>query len=287
MPLLRSLRPRQWAKNTLVLTALIFAGSATDPMSVARALGAMLLFCAAASGLYLINDLSDVERDRLHPSKRTRPIASGALGASTARAAAVALLGPSLILGFLLSIPFGLALAAYAGMTLAYSAGLKHVAIADVFVLASGFVLRVVAGALVLDLAVSDWLLICALQVSLFMALCKRRHELGLLGGEAIEHRAALAHYSPGLLDQMIAIITSAILVSYSLYTLWPDTVAHVGSTRLKYSIPFVMLGVFRYLQLVYVKDEGGAPERVLTDRGIVLIAVCWAASVAAVIYGH
>jgi len=286
MSILRALRPKQWLKNGLVLAALVFAGRAFDWSCVSQAVSAMFLFCAVSSGLYLVNDVADIEKDRVHPIKKLRPIAAGAVSVSLALPLAAVLIVGGLGLGFVLSVPFGVVLTVYATISLAYSLGLKNIVLVDVFVLAGGFVLRAVAGAVVIEVEVSDWLLICTLLLALFMALCKRRHEMTLLGEEAPNHRPVFGQYTPYLLDQMIGIVTGAIFVCYSLYTMWPETVEKFQTTDLKYSIPFVLLGIFRYLYLVHRKAEGGAPERVLlTDVPLIVTILAWAASVFIVVY--
>jgi 4-hydroxybenzoate polyprenyltransferase len=285
-PLIAALRPKQWLKNGLVLAALIFSKHALELVPVLRALAGALLFCAAASGLYLVNDIRDIEQDRAHPTKRLRPLASGALGIRAGALTAALLLGSSLPLGFLLAVPFGVVLLIYVVTTLGYCWGLKNVVILDVFVLASGFVLRAVAGAEVIDARPSEWLFICTLLLALFVALCKRRSEVMLLGEDKGKHRSVLDFYTPAFLDQMISAVAGAVIVCYSLYTMSDWTVNRVGSTNLLYSIPFVIFALFRYLYLVHLREQGGAPEHVfLTDKGMIMTIVGWVAVVVAVLY--
>lgn len=283
--LLKSMRPRQWIKNLLVFAALLFAQKAFEPMAVAEAVEAFLIFCVLAGSMYIINDCMDVKRDRLDPIKRHRPLASGRVSVGTAASAAalltVAGLYASLWAGgwLLLAICF-----AYVAITLAYSFYLKHVLIVDVFCVASGFVLRAVAGAAAIRAEISPWLIICTLLLSLFLALAKRRGELMTLGDEAPSHRATLGEYSTELLDQMISVVTASTLMSYALYTISDRTVAVVGSTRLLYTIPFVIYGIFRYLYLVHQKDMGGHPDRALLRDWPLMINILLYALVAGLI---
>ena len=286
VPLLAALRPKQWLKNGLVLAALVFSRHAFEMVPVLRVFAATLLFCAAASGLYLVNDIRDLEQDRAHPTKRLRPLASGALKVPAAAWTAALLLGCSIPLGFLLSVPFGAILVAYITATLGYCWGLKNVVILDVFILASGFVLRAVAGAVVIPAVPSEWLFVCTLLLALFVALCKRRSEVILLGDDKGKHRSVLERYTPQLLDQMISAVVGAVIVCYSLYTMSDRTVERIGSTNLMYSIPFVLFALFRYLYLVHLREQGGAPEQVfLTDKGMISTILGWVAVVVAVLY--
>jgi 4-hydroxybenzoate polyprenyltransferase len=273
--LIKALRPRQWTKNLLVFAALLFAQQASNPTAVIEALEAFVVFCLLAGSMYLINDSLDVKQDRLDPIKRHRPLADGRLSVTTAVSAAIVLMivglaGAYLAAGFLL---LKICLA-YVGITLLYSGFLKHMVIIDVFAIASGFVLRAVAGAAAIGAVISPWLIICTLLLALFLALAKRRGELTTLGEEASNHRAALAHYSPALLDQMISVMTASTLMSYALYTISDRTVELVGSTDLLYTIPFVIYGIFRYLYLVHQKGVGGHPERVLLSDWPLMINV-------------
>jgi 4-hydroxybenzoate polyprenyltransferase len=284
--LLISLRPHQWTKNAVVLAALIFAERLFHGPSVLRASEAFVVFCLLSGAVYLVNDLVDLEGDRHHPVKRLRPLASGALATSAAKAAALGLallgLGGALALG----MGFAMVAALYYGAMMAYSLFLKNIVVVDVLVVAMGFVLRALAGAVAIDVAFSQWLLICTLLFALFLALAKRRHELTLLAGGAAEHRRILGEYSPYLLDQMIAVVTASTVVSYALYTLAPETVARLGTDRLVWTLPFVLYGVLRYLYLVHRREEGGNPSKVLlNDRPILVTVALWAATVVALIY--
>ncbi|MCE5240511.1 decaprenyl-phosphate phosphoribosyltransferase [bacterium] len=285
--LIVALRPRQWTKNLLVFAALLFAQKAADPTAVIEAVEAFLVFCLLAGGVYIINDALDVEQDRLDPIKRNRPLASGRLSLPCAVSFAVVLVVLGLVGAYLAAGTLLLKVAlAYVGINLLYSGFLKHVVIIDVFAVASGFVLRAVAGAAAIHAVISPWLIICTLLLALFLALAKRRGELMTLGEEASNHRASLAEYSPELLDQMISVMTASTLMSYALYTISDRTVALVGSTNLLYTVPFVIYGIFRYLYLVHQKGLGGHPDRaLLRDWPLMINVLLYAATVGIIIY--
>jgi 4-hydroxybenzoate polyprenyltransferase len=268
------MRPRQWLKNGLVLAALIFARRWEDPHSVTKSITAFAAFCLLASFTYLLNDIRDVEEDRRHPHKRHRPIAAGKLSVRTAAFAALFLLGAGIILAFLVNPATGAIGASYVAVTVLYQLVLKEVVILDVLAVASGFVLRAVAGATAIAAEISPWLMICTVQLALFLALGKRRQEIVLLGDEAAHHRFALAHYSTYLLDQMIAVVTASTVMSYALYTISERTVHMVGSTNMMYTLPFVIYGIFRYLYLMHTHGEGGAPDRLLLADKPLLVNV-------------
>lgn len=281
-----SLRPQQWTKNLVVFAALLFAERLYHPPSLLASVGAFGVFCLLSGTAYVINDLVDLEVDRRHPVKRHRPLASGKLSPAFARVATVALLAAALWGASLLGSAFFVAAVVYFVTMTAYSFVLKNVVILDVLVIAFGFVLRAIAGALAIDEPFSSWLVICTLLLALFLALAKRRHELTLLAGDAAGHRRILGEYSPYLLDQMINVVTASTLVSYALYTLAPETVEKFGTDRLVWTIPFVLYGIFRYLYLVHHKAQGGSPTTVLLDDRPILVTVAlWAATVVALIY--
>ncbi|HET7344132.1 MAG TPA: decaprenyl-phosphate phosphoribosyltransferase [Methylomirabilota bacterium] len=281
-----SLRPQQWVKNLFVLAGVIFAQRLFTP-ALWTALGAFAIFCGLSGAVYLLNDVADRTKDRLHPEKRHRPIAAGALAPGRAVAVALALSVVGLALGFWLSTGFGLAALAYVGLLVAYSAWLKHVVIVDVLVVAMGFVLRAVAGALAIGVAISGWLLICTILLALFLALGKRRHEVLTLHEGAARHRPILAEYSAGLLDQMIAVVTASTVTAYALYTMSPETVAKFHTSLLPATLPFVLYGIFRYLYLLYHRRLGGNPsEIVVHDRALLVNTVLWLATVLLIIYG-
>ncbi len=280
------LRPRQWVKNLFVFAGLIFSQSLFTPL-LWPALAAFAIFCALSGAIYVFNDVADVEKDRIHPTKRTRPIARGALSIPAALTLGVLLLVGSLLAAFALSVPFGLVAAAYAGLLTAYSVWLKHVVIVDVLTVAAGFVLRAVAGAAAIHVEISGWLVICTILVALFLALGKRRHEYRTLRGDAAAHRPILAEYSEGFLDQMVAVVTASTVTAYALYTMSPDTVARFHTRLLPITLPFVLYGIFRYLYLLYRREMGGNPsDLLLNDRALLVNTVLWMLALLVIIYG-
>jgi len=284
--ILEAMRPRQWAKNLFVFAGLLF-GQKLFTSRAALAVAAFAIFCALSGAMYLLNDVADREKDRLHPRKRDRPIASGRLSVSTALAAAVALLVVGLGAGVAISWPFAAVAAAYAALLTSYSVWLKHVVIVDVLVVAIGFVLRAAAGAVAIDVEISGWLLICTILLALFLALGKRRHEYLALGDAAAMHRPILAEYSAGLLDQMIAVVTASTVTAYALYTMSLETVAKFHTHLLPATLPFVLYGIFRYLYLLYRKQLGGNPSELFLHDGPLLVnTFLWFLVVLAIVYG-
>jgi 4-hydroxybenzoate polyprenyltransferase len=274
--LLRAIRPKQWTKNAIVLAPLLFALG--DPAqhvttgAVLEALIAAAIFCLLSSGIYVLNDLRDIELDRAHPVKRLRPFAAGELSAGTGRALMTILLTGGLAGAVLLDRGFALVCFGYVVLQLFYTFGLKRVALVDILIIATGFVLRALAGAVAIHVAISPWLLLCTLLLALFLALCKRRHELVTLQGGEGQTRPSLRAYDQRLLDILIPMIAASTLIAYCLYTLWPDTVEKFGSHKLGFTIPFVVFGLFRYLDLVYRHEQGGRPEQLLlTDIPLLL----------------
>jgi 4-hydroxybenzoate polyprenyltransferase len=285
--LIVSLRPGQWTKNLVVFAGLLFGRRLFDPVAVAEACAAVAIFCALSGVVYLLNDVADREADRQHPLKSTRPVASGDLSPALALSTAAALAAASLALAYSLRPAFALVALGYLLLQAAYSARLKHVVIIDVLTIAIGFVLRAVAGAVVIDVAISHWLLICTVLLALFLALSKRRHELTLLTDGAASHRHILGEYSPYLLDQMIGVVTASTLIAYIFYTISPETVQNFQTEYLALTIPFPLYGIFRYLYLVHRKDGGGSPAELLaTDRPLLTCVALWAATVVFVVYG-
>jgi 4-hydroxybenzoate polyprenyltransferase len=284
--LLVSLRPAQWSKNLFVLAPLVFAEGLVDPSLVGRGLLAFAVWSAAASAVYLVNDLRDRAKDRLHPLKRLRPIATGALPPAVAAVAAAVLGGAALAGALDLGARFSAFLLAYLMLNLLYSFGLKNLVIVDVMAVAFGYVLRVEGGAAAIGVEVSTWILLCTIFVALFLTFSKRRHELLLLSEKAASQRDVLIHYRPIFLDQMINVVTASTLLSYALYTLAPETIEKFGTTALIYTLPFVLFGIFRYLYLIYqVTDERNPTEAILRDAPSVLNVLLWGAAVIAVIY--
>jgi len=285
--LTRSLRPVQWVKNFFVLAPLVFAGQLEDRTALARGLAMFAAFCLASSAVYLVNDIRDREADRRHPLKRHRPIASGALPVPVATAAAVVLLAASAVLVYPLGAAASTVLGLYAALNFLYSAGLKHVVILDVMIVALGFVLRVLAGGFAVRVGVSSWLLLCTIFLALFLAFSKRRHELVLLSENASGQRRVLDDYSPAFLDQMINVVTAASVVSYALYAVAPETTARFHSEWLIYTVPLVLFGIFRYLYLIYQAPEQRNPtEAILTDGPFLTNLVLWGLAVLWIVYG-
>lgn len=295
--ILRSMRVYQWTKNLVLFAGLVFTYKFLDPPYILVAIAGFFLFSLAVSGVYLLNDVLDVERDRLHPEKRLRPVASGALPVPVAAAAGVLLLLTGLAGSFAIGPRFGGTALAYVALTLLYSTVLKHIVLLDVISIALGFVLRATAGVeLIRDVMpsggeaveISPWLLVCAFFLALFLAIGKRRHELAVLEGDASRHRGALAAYNTKLLDQLVAVVTGATVLAYSVYTIAPETLAKFHGRPLYLTIPFVLYGIFRYLYLMYARDQGGNPsEHLLRDHATFLNVVLWAAVVMAILTWH
>jgi 4-hydroxybenzoate polyprenyltransferase len=284
--LLVSLRPEQWTKNLLVLAGVVFGGRLLEPPAVAIALAAFAIFCALSGAVYLFNDVADREADRNHPLKRERPIASGQLSTTSAVTAGVVLGVAGVAMAFSIGTQFASVAAAYLAVQILYSFGLKHVVIVDVLMIAAGFVLRAIAGAVAVDVPIGHWLLVCTTLLALFLALSKRRHELTLLAEGATDHRRILEEYSPYLLDQMIGVVTSSTLIAYTVYATSSDTAVRLGTAKLGLTIPFVLYGIFRYLYLVHQKSGGGSPATMLlTDRPLLGCVGLWAASVIVLMY--
>jgi 4-hydroxybenzoate polyprenyltransferase len=292
LSLLKSLRPSQWTKNLFVFGAVLFGQRGArpaflDPAAIALATGAFAVFCALSGVVYLINDVADRENDRLHPLKRHRPIAAGAVSPGTALSFAIVLAVVGLGAAYLLRPQFALIAFTYVALQTLYSGPLKHLVIIDVLTIATGFVLRAAAGAVAIDVPVSHWLYILIMLLALFLALSKRRHELVLLGDGATGHRRILQEYSPYLLDQMIGVVTASTLVSYVIYTISAETVQKFHTDYLGLTLVFPLYGIFRYLYLVHQKEGGGSPSDMLqNDRPLLACVALWAVSVAAIIYG-
>ncbi|MGH9312745.1 MAG: decaprenyl-phosphate phosphoribosyltransferase [Vicinamibacterales bacterium] len=285
--LVAALRPHQWTKNLIVFAGLIFGQKLLDPRAASRAAAAFAIFCALSSVVYLLNDLADVEADRLHPLKKHRAIASGAVAPALAATTAAVLAGVGLTGAFLLGRYVGIVALGYLALLALYSGPLKQLVIIDVLTIAGGFVLRAVAGAVAIPVPISPWLLIDTILLALFLGLAKRRHELVLLADEASGHRRSLGDYSPYLLDQMIAVVSASTIVAYAFYTVNPDTIQRFGTNMLGLTLPFPLYGIFRYLYLVHRKEGGGSPaDLLLTDQPLLICVVLWAAAVVALIYG-
>ena len=273
--LLRLMRPHQWVKNTFVFVGLLFGHAWHDHKLVVQVVISFAAFCMVSSAVYIINDIVDRDQDRRHPEKGRRPLASGQVSVMAA-ASLAGLLGV-----FGLGLAYGASkvvvviLVAYALMNIAYSFRLKHVVILDVFIIATGFMLRILAGTLGVGIPPSQWLLLCGLMVTLFLGFTKRRAEIIALSEDKIVHRKVLEHYSPVLLDKMIGITAAGLIMSYSLYTMSPDTVRIHGTPNLIYTVPFVMYGVFRYIYLLHHQRRGGDTSKDLVHDIHLLVVVC------------
>lgn len=287
LALVLSLRPSQWTKNLIIFAALMFGQRLQDVRAVLYAVAAFAVFCVLSGVVYLVNDVADRQSDRSHPIKRYRPIASGELPVGLALTAAALLGAGALAAAFWLRPAFGVVGAVYLALLASYSGPLKHVVIIDVLTIAIGFVLRAAAGAIVIEVPISHWLLFLTILLALFLALSKRRHELVLLADGATSHRPILDEYTPYLLDQMIAVVTASTLVAYAIYTVTPETVEKFHTQMLGLTLPFPLYGIFRYLYLVHQREGGGSPaEMLLNDRPLLACVALWAAAVALIIYG-
>ncbi len=283
--LLKTMRPRQWPKNGFVFVALFFDEKLLTPLYLGRTIAAFILLCFMSSAVYLMNDLSDIESDRQHPTKRLRPLPAGQLSPTVAALAAVIFAGGSLIVGYVLSPLFALILLIYLLSQIAYTYWLKNVVLFDVMIVALGFVLRIASGVAVIEVErFSPWLYLFGGFLALFLVLGKRRHELVLLGEDAEKHRKILQEYNLDLIDRMLGLVTTSVLVFYSLYTFLAEGLP--ANHTMMLTIPFLMYGIFRYLYLIHVRHEGGAPEDIaLRDRPLQVTIALFALTVFVVIY--
>jgi len=284
--LLVEMRPREWTKNLLVFTGVIFSRSLTDVNNLRTSLLGFALFCCASSGVYLFNDLCDLKEDREHPIKQNRPLASGQLSVNLARIAMIVLFAVAAIGSLQLNYSFALIIGTYVSICLAYSLNLKDVVILDVILISSGFVLRAISGALLIGVEVSEWLVLCTSMVALLVGFGKRRHELVLLEESAGNHRRSLSDYSIEFLDSIMNICAGAAVLTYALYTRADATVARAGSRWMLITIPFVVYGIFRYLFLIHKRQAGGDPVQLLfRDRPSLFNLLLWIVTVGLVIY--
>lgn len=289
--ILQSMRPRQWTKNLVVFAGLIFSRNLAHGDLAARAVAAFVILCLMSGVIYVINDLADVEKDRLHPVKRLRPLASGALRRSSAVAAAVVGGVVGLVASWRLGGGFLAVACSFFVLNFGYSFGLKRLVLLDVTSISISFILRAIAGVEALravepNIEISPWLLICTLFLSMFLAFCKRRHELLTMDNPS-DHRESLQEYSPALLDQLVGINAGGSVLSYALYTIWPDTVSKFGTEHLVYTVPLVLVGVMRYLYLVYNKQKGGSPsDLLLHERFLLADVLIWIALVIVILGG-
>lgn len=284
--LIQLLRVKQWNKNLFVFAALVFSRKLFHLPDVFLTAGGFGLFSLAASAVYIFNDIRDAEADRRHPQKKSRPIASGRVSTGTASVIAIILGAAALGGAFALDRGFWSVLAIYVILNLAYSVFLKQIVIIDVMVIAAGFVLRVLAGAAIISVYPSSWLVICTILLALFLAFGKRRNEIVVMGDEADSHRPVLEHYSPYFLDQMMAVVTASTVISYMLYTVSEDTCRFFGTRHLLWTTPFVLYGIFRYLYLVHRKEKGGDPaELMFGDKPLLINIVLWVIACVLIIY--
>ncbi len=287
--ILVAMRPGHWTKNLVVFAALIFSRNLQRADLVLRSLEAFVAFCLLSGVVYLVNDIADAERDRLHPRKRTRPVASGRLGRTAAGGAAAVAFIAGVAVASVAGPSFVAVAAGYVALNVAYSLRLKRIVLLDAMSISVGFILRAIGGVEALrsvepGIAISPWLLICTLFLSLFLAFCKRRHEL-LAVEDAVGHRAALDEYTPASLDALVAVTAGGSVIAYAIYTIWPATVAKFGTGALVYTVPLVLLGVMRYLHLVYARDEGGSPaDLLLGDRFLLVDVLAWVALVVVIL---
>ena len=278
---LKLLRPHQWVKSGFVFVGLLFGHAWHDAAVVQQVLLAAVAFSLAASAVYVGNDIVDRERDRQHPDKRRRPLASGAITPGRAMAVGVSCVLAALGIAWLASPVAVAIIVAYLLLNIGYTLGLKHIVLLDVFIISAGFMLRILAGTLGVGIAPSHWLLLCGFMVTLFLGFAKRRAELKALDGDASGHRQVLEDYDPVLLDKLIGVCAAATIVTYSLYTVAADTAALHGTGRLFATVPFVVYGMFRYLFLLHRRDGGGDPAaELLSDRHLLIAVAGWLATV-------
>lgn len=278
--LIISMRPRQWYKNLVIFIGIVFSLKLLNLSLWIDVIAAFAVFCVLSGSLYLINDVIDVEKDKNHPKKRNRPIASGKLKTRDALISAVILIIIALGVSYLINILFIAAALAFFVLILVYSLFLKHLIIVDMMIISTGFVIRAIAGCIAVGVLVSSWLIICAFLLALFLAIGKRRHELVVLGKNAGNHRKILDGYSTEMLDQMMNITTSALIMSYSIYAFF------TGKIFIMVTIPFAFYGLFKYIYMVHTENFGGEPEMLFKDKGMLLSMALWAILVIAVLYG-
>lgn len=283
---LKLLRPSQWIKNGVVLAGLVFSGHVLERELQLIALQALVAFCLLSSAVYALNDIIDIERDRSHPLKKNRPLASGKLPIYMAAILSIVLAASGLVLAWSINISLFYVSAIYLVLNILYTLKLKDVVIIDVMSIAAGFVLRALAGAVAIRVEFSSWLLISTFVLALFLALGKRRHELLLLEAGASSHRRILVKYSAYLLDQLISVVTASTVITYLFYTLSSEVQQRLNTKYLFVTVPFVLYGIFRYLFLVHKEDKGGSPTSVLlNDRPLLLDVLLWLASVIVILY--
>jgi 4-hydroxybenzoate polyprenyltransferase len=284
--IIKLLRPSQWIKNGVVLAGLIFAEKAGQPDLAEKSLLVLVAFCLLSSSVYILNDIVDRNRDRLHPLKKNRPLAAGRISVITAGFIGILLVAAGLILSLVIDRNLIIVSLAYILLNILYTFVLKNIVIIDVMTIAAGFVLRALAGAVAIHVEFSGWLLVATFVLALFLALGKRRHEITFLQGEATAHRKILEKYSTQLLDQLIGVVTASTVITYLFYTLSTEIQNRLHTQYLYATIPFVIYGIFRYLYLVHKEEQGGSPTTLLlTDRPLLLDVLLWLASVLIILY--
>jgi len=287
LPYLLMLRPYQWTKNLLLFSGLIFSTSFFIGNDLLISIQAFVIFCITSSGIYILNDLRDIEHDRLNPAKINRPIAAGKISKLKAVVIMVLLLVASVTSAFILDKNFFIIILIYLSLNIAYSFGLKNIVLLDAMIVAIGFLLRVFAGCVIIHVEVTPWLFICTFSLALTLSFGKRRNELNELKQEAKKFRETLEFYSIQLLDIILTISSATALITYSLYTMANETVQRFGNKHLIITMPFVMYGIFRFLYLIYTKNKGGDPTKLLLfDFPSILNGVLWIASIFYIIYG-
>jgi len=288
IPLLRLARPTQWVKNGFVFMPLVFSARLTFADDVIKVTAVFLAFCLASSATYILNDYADLEQDRIHPLKKNRPLARGDVLPHTALLFMVVFLIASFVVAGAAAEPARcyVFLGAYLLLQLVYTFILKNIVILDVLTIATGFLLRVLAGAAAIQVTVSSWLILCTFSLAIFLALGKRRNEVVILSGDAVSHRPVLDHYSVPLLDQLLQVVTTSTFIFYCLYSVRGNPHSGIESERMMYTIPFVAYGIFRYLYLIYHKEDGGSPTALLlTDPPLLICNITWLAACIAIIY--
>lgn len=282
----RTLRPKQWTKNFFIFAAILFSQNIAHPWLFFKTIAAFIFFCLTSGAVYIINDLCDQKTDKQHPTKSHRPIASGQLKSIDAIISLGCIIPISFIFAYILNYHFFLILLCYFIVQLAYSFYVKNIIILDVFIVAFGFVLRVISGAVLIDVKMSSWLILCTILIALFLALSKRRHEMVLLETKAHIHRKTLSQYSPYLLDQMISVVTASTVITYALYTMSEETVKKFGTKNLIFTVPLVLYGIFRYLYLIHERKFGGNPEEtLLNDKPLLISIFLWIITVITILY--
>lgn len=284
---IKSMRPGQWSKNLIVFAGLIFSGNLLNGYLLLRSTITFAIFCLLSGSMYILNDLIDREQDIHHPLKSKRPLSCGTLSLVKAKTGIPILIVFCLVSFWVLEPKLAIVAGVYAGLMSTYSLWLKRIPILDVLVISFGLFLRALSGTFAIDVEISVWLFVCTILLALFLALCKRKHELLTLKENATRHRHVLGHYTDKLLDQLIAIVTASTIIAYAIYTISPETVSKFHTKTLVFTFPIVLYGIFRYLYLVYREQGGGAPERLLfADRQLVFTMLLWVVVVGVIIYG-